>query len=321
MRLHDHPHTYVFAIVAFAILLTGCGGSEDRLDLSGDPPLVVVWGDAARANSQAAGDIYVVKPDTAATRLVRRWSGVLRDDHPYGAFNALWSPGRDSIAFSLGVYNNDPGSRVAIIRSDGGNLNELTGGYYRMLVAWTPDGKRLIHRSFWNTHPFGSLSPISGDNERVRLAGAGQLREFAWSSDGSRIVAALSDRGLFTMNPDGRKLTHITHGDDSDPHWSPDGEEILFTRSTCVEDDIECESNVYVVNAGGSELHALTDAPYTSAVGWSPDGKKILFLREALEGETGASVELWAMNANGGQETRLPFNRPGRSVVAADWGR
>ena len=28
-----------------------------------------------------------------------------------------------------------------------------------------------------------------------------------------------------------------------------------------------------------------------------------------------------AMNADGGQETRLPFNRPGRSVVAADWGR
>ena len=307
-----------------ATVAAGCGGNDEPLVLSEDPPLSVVWGDSGRAHAAAVGDIYVVQPDSPTARLVRRWSSDLRDDHPYGAFNALWSPARDSIAFSLGVYYADPGSRVALIRPDGSGLRELTSGYDRMLVAWSADGKRLIHRSFWNTQPFASLSSVDGDNEPVRLAGAGQLREFDWSSDGSRIVGALWERGLFTMNAAGRKLRHITQGDDSDPHWSPDGKKLLFTRSTCDEEEIECESNVWVVNADGSGPQQLTDEPYTSAVGWSPNGEKVLFLREVVDETTKPArdwVELWAMTANGEQQTRLPFNRTGRSVVAADWGR
>lgn len=82
-------------------------------------------------------------------------------------------------------------------------------------------------------------------------------------------------------------------------------------------------SNVYLVNPDGSEPRALTNDDDSSAMGWSPDGKKILFLRQVIEEAKPPRewVELWAMNAEGGQQTRLPFNRPGWSVVTADWGR
>src|SRR5262249_3485143 len=135
--------------------------------------------------------------------------------------------------------------------------------------------------------------------------------EFDWSSDGKRVVASLYEGGLVTMDARGKNVARITGGDDTDPRWSPDGRTILFTRMSCDEEEINCESNVYVVNADGSDPRALTDAPYDSAVGWSPDGTKVLFRRNS---------DLWAMHANGGQQTRLPFNRAGWSVVTADWG-
>jgi Tol biopolymer transport system component len=100
------------------------------------------------------------------------------------------------------------------------------------------------------------------------------LDQFAWSPDGKRVVARLYEEGLVTMDAHGKNVVRITRGDDADPHWSPDGSRILFTRTTCDEEEVECESNVYVVKADGSDPRALTDDPKASAIGWSPEGTK-----------------------------------------------
>ena len=65
--------------------------------------------------------------------------------------------------------------------------------------------------------------------------------------------------GLWTMNPDGSNQQSLdVEGDD--PRWSPDGTQIVFTR---VDDRVVPlrHFEIFVVNADGSDLRQLTDAP------------------------------------------------------------
>lgn len=313
-------------VTAIALLMAGCGEKADPLALTADPPIVVVWADRGYAHAVGAGDLYVVQGNGTAPRAVRRWQHELDDGQAYGAFNALWSRDRRSIAFSMGVYYADPGSRVAVMSSDGRGLRELTTGWGRMLASWSADGKRLIHTNFWLSadHDLRSVLPSGGPSSplAIPIARNRRVTDFDWSHDGRRIAAALSDRGLLTMNAQGKNVVRVTRGDDSNPRWSPDGRTLLFTRSTNEFNADWVKSDVYTVSADGNDTRALTDDESSSAIGWSPDGAKILFVRRAVDEDKPKQDwwELWAMNADGGQQTRLPFNRPGWSVISADWG-
>ena len=61
------------------------------------------------------------------------------------------------------------------------------------------------------------------------------------------------------------------------PLWSPDGSRILYTFQKVVTDN-HARFNVYIINADGSGLHALTtgDTVDRNPV-WSPDGSHIAF--------------------------------------------
>lgn len=317
-------HPLFPAAIGVAVLLAGCGEKAVPLALTADPPIVVVWAGPEHAQGTATGDIYVVSADGATPKLVRRWPSDFGDGQSYGAFNALWSRERDAVAISLGVWVGDPGARVAVV-SLGGKMRTLTGGYDRQLVSLSTDGTELIHRTFYSGGRDVWSVPMGGGPSRLLpfVTPNDSLREFDWSPDGRRVIAQLYEGGLVTMNARGKNVARITRGDDSDPSWSPDGRTVLYTHSTYNNETQEYASNVYVVNADGSDPRALTDDDDSSALGWSPDGNKVLFRRGAIdEAKPNRSWnELWAMNAEGGQQTRLPFNRPGWSVLAADWGR
>ena len=309
-------------VAAIGLACAGCGDEAEPLALGADPPIAVVWAESHFVHVTAAGDVYVVRPGNASARLIHRWNNKQLDDGPYGAFDARWTPARDEVAISLALWTGDPSSRVAVATRDGKRVRPLTRGDDRRLIALSPDGTELIHGTFYSGGREIWSVPIRGGPSKLMpfVVRNDRLEQFEWSSDGRRVVASLYEGGLVTLDTRGRKLVHITHSDDSDPHWSPDGRSVLFTRMTCDEEGIDCESNVYVVSADGTDPHALTDDPYDSAIGWSPDGSKVLFLRAATETDGGGS-ELWAMTAGGEQQTRLAFNRPGWSVVTADWGR
>jgi uncharacterized delta-60 repeat protein len=124
-----------------------------------------------------------------------------------------------------------------------------------------------------------------------------------WSPDGNRI-AFMRDNGIYVMNADGSNRTRITNPQasyDRHPSWSPDGSKIVFSRHRIFDIfSTESESEIYVMNADGSNQTRLGNSTDDYDPSWSPGGTKILFMRGFV---------IFVMNPDGSNQTQL-----------TDWG-
>jgi Tol biopolymer transport system component len=101
----------------------------------------------------------------------------------------------------------------------------------------------------------------------------------AWSPNGQKIVFqknVVQSNGvghdeIYVMNADGSDETPLTSysadnpGDNDDPSWSPNGQQITFERDT----PPLASPEVFTMNADGSHLAQLTGPPYANGhPGW-----------------------------------------------------
>jgi Tol biopolymer transport system component len=127
------------------------------------------------------------------------------------------------------------------------------------------------------------------------------------SPDGSRIIMLLGqnpDIEYYVMDVGSAQKTKLPIDHDASFYsWSPDSRRIAFTS----------HSQIYVVNADGTELTNLTNDPADDSPlalsAWSPDGTSIAFTRSIGPDPFTRIDEVFMMRSDGSNQTRLTNRR------------
>ncbi len=178
--------------------------------------------------------------------------------------------------------------------------------------SWSPDGKQIVFQIGPLMSP-GSVHDIyivnaDGTNLR-RLPRRGKtVDQPSWSPDGKQIAFSSAKKAgptkwdlkwdICVMDPSGSHFRELTRDgkNAAAPAWSPDGTRIAFSENGAAEDTTE----IYVMNADGSNARQLTHLKHISWPTWSPDGKKIAV---GMDVDTG---RVWVMDADGSHAQELP---------------
>ena len=182
-----------------------------------------------------------------------------------------WSPGGDEIQ----VFCCDDGMAAHIVDPETGVIR----------TSFPPPDPTL------ETHCGGAWSP---DGERLACEGFG--------------VDDPSRNGIYTIRvSDGGALTRITAnngGDDIPGDYSPEGDRLVFLRST-----EGGKVGIFVTELDGDDVHRISPSGVivadTTAGRWSPIDDRILFVAHESPNHHKA---IWIVNADGSDPHRLPVD-------------
>jgi Tol biopolymer transport system component len=122
-----------------------------------------------------------------------------------------WSPDGTQIAF---IRWEGGGLQIWTVSPDGSSERMLTqGDHDHMYPTWSPDGRQI---AFEYDHAQVAVMDTGGGSPRV-IANKGSYN-LSWSPEGSKLVIAPSQEGLWLVNTDGSGLTQITQ-EGKQPSW------------------------------------------------------------------------------------------------------
>lgn len=137
----------------------------------------------------------------------------------------------------------------------------------------------------------------------------------AFSGNCRRCPPAGEGAALFTLRPDGKTL-QVAISNASDPRWSPNGRELVFSRLTPSGTSLTGFSEIWRSNPDGSGLRRLTTGHTDAEADWAPDGKRLVFVRYELA--RAAVSSLWTIRRDGSGENLLLPARAG-GVRDPEW--
>lgn len=172
----------------------------------------------------------------------------------------------------------------------------------------SPDGNRVVFQS--NRSGSNQVWIMNADGtDPVQLTSVpGEGAETpAWSPDGKQIVYAAylgeDNNDVFLMNPDGSGVTRVTSGPgyDGHPHWTADGERIVFNSDRDTPDPEapwnERWHDIWSVRTDGSDARKHTDCRSVCTYGsLSPDGRQVLYRK--VDTTPGLDWDLLAIEKN-----------------------
>jgi Tol biopolymer transport system component len=269
--------------------------------------------------------IYAVNPDGSGfAQLTHEPSG-------YAAVWPNWSPDGSRVLFTVVNLSNGLG-RIWIMNADGSHQQQVTSdafGYRDYQPHYTPDGGQIVFSrckpnngvcAIWIMRADGTnkqaITPYKeGSSEAVDFdpsvsPDGGQVAYTAFGQNGITAqvrIVRLDGSGNHAVSPPVLEAGH--------PDWSPDGRRITFTSNRP-----GIHSNIYTMEADGTDITKLTNAPWPNnnfQSVHSPDGGEIAFSSDRRYPDL-CCVDLFIMDADGSHQHLV--HTPLLGVVDVAWG-
>jgi dipeptidyl aminopeptidase/acylaminoacyl peptidase len=213
------------------------------------------------------------------------------------ASSPKWSP--DSALLGFLSKRNDDERQVYVIRPTGGEALQLTASETSVSAfEWSPNGKSLVYiaeepeseylesrkdhlgdfmvvrREYANSHLWSIDVPTTlgktVEGEQLTKGKDFNVIGFSWSPDSTKIAFSatvnpdLVNRGtadLYILDLGDKSTKKIVSqtGPDSDPHWSPDGTQIVFSTVMGRRHYYPLNNELALVSATGGSPRSLTD--------------------------------------------------------------
>ncbi|HYX29459.1 MAG TPA: S9 family peptidase [Pyrinomonadaceae bacterium] len=226
--------------------------------------------------------------------------------------NPRWSPDGKRLAFLSNRIEDK--NQIFVIDPTGGEAQQLTKSETAISnFAWSDDGKTIAYTATEPTAQqlkdrkdyYGDYDVVRNGYSYVHLwtidvveamkgAVAGKQRtkktdfsidSFSWSPDGSSIVfgatinpdliqGETSDIYLLNLKDDSVKKIVSTPGPDNNPHFSPDGKQIVFNSAMGEKIYFANNSRLAIVSIDGGTPRSITDSfdENPGLLEWKPEG-------------------------------------------------
>jgi len=263
-----------------SLWIMNADGSKNRFLVDGSSP---------RWSPDGTRIAFLAPGEPSGTQIFVRWmdaegatSQITRLEH--SPSNITWSPDGKWIAFNMLVPKRESWRIDMPARPEGARWTEapriITRLDYRQdRVGFTEEGFRHIF-----------VVPADGGTPRQITSGDWDHGAPEWMPDGRTIVFSSlrvpdaeyqwRESEIYAVDVETGEVRQLTNrrGPDGNPAVSPDGRFIAYTGYDWT-DDTFIESNLYVMNADGSNPRLLTEGFDRSPQGliWAPDGSGIYF--------------------------------------------
>ncbi len=162
---------------------------------------------------------------------------------------------------------------------------------------------------FASTH--ADPESLAKQKAELDFRASGKQRRYSWDYDATM--------DIYSCQQDGTQLVNLTNtpGYDAEGAFSPDGKQIVFCslrgafpleqlpkeKRALYEKDPAFFGDIFVMDADGSNVRQLTDAPgYDGGPFFSPDGQRIIWRRFD---ESGMNADVFTMKLDGSDKRRL----------------
>jgi Tol biopolymer transport system component len=270
---------------------------------------------AFHSNSAGNTEVYVMNPDgTDQTRITF--------DPRINQQPDISPNGRLIVYCGNPITETNPEGdlEIFVMNADGTGVRQLTFNGANISDAWprwSPNGKQIVFHS--NVDGNFEIYTIGMDGTGLtRVTDYPGLDQFPeWSPNGKQI-SIRRDTDIYLIRVDGTDPVRLTNDATVDQmaSWSPSGRQIAYMSASlgyCA---------VFVMNSDGTDAVNLTPKPdavpanqfCSRAPAWSRDGQQIYF--SSFRPETNLFENIFVMNADGSNVTRLTFDNSTVSVAA-----